>query len=77
MPKIPGGTPVLYEQNPDSTKIKSPKWCKGMISDRSNPRKYETLTDKDRIVTRSRHHIKGYFTQSDRVSKAPSRLIES
>ena len=77
LPKIPVGTPVLYEQNPDSTKIKCPKWCKGTISNRSNPRKYQILMDNDKIVTRSRHHIKGYFTQSGRVSKAPSRLIES
>ena len=68
LPKIPDGTPILYEQNPDSTKIKHPEWCKGTISDRSDPRKYQFLVDNDKIVTRSRHHIKGYFIQSGRVS---------
>ena len=77
LPKLPVGTRVLYKQNPDSNKIKHPKWSKGMISDRSNPRKYQILMDKDRIVTRPRHHIKGYYMQYGRVSKAPSRLIES
>ena len=77
LPKIPMGTPMLSEKNPDSNKIKCPKWCKGMISDRSNPRNHQILMDNDKMVTRSRHHIKGYFTRSGRISKAPSRLIES
>ena len=77
LPKIPVGTPILYEQNPNSSKIKHQTWCKGMISDRSNPRKYKILMDSDKIVTRSRHHIEGYFTHSSRVNKAPKRLIES
>ena len=34
--KIPVGTRVLYKHNPDSSKIKCPKWCKGTISNRSN-----------------------------------------
>ena len=29
--KLPVGTKVLYEQNPDSDKTKRPKWCKGTI----------------------------------------------
>ena len=54
LPKIPVGTPILYEKNPDSSKIKCPNWCKGTVKDRKNPRKYEILTDNDKIVTRSR-----------------------
>ena len=45
-PKLPVGTEILYEQNPDLNKLKRPKWCKGMISERSNPRKYKILNDK-------------------------------
>ena len=74
--KIPVGTPILYEKNPDSSKVKHPNWCKGTLKDRKNPRSYEILKDNDRIVTRSRHHIKVYLTKSGRVSKAPQRLIE-
>ena len=60
--KIPVGTKVLYEKNPDTSKVKHPKWCKGTISDRSNPRKYQILMDNDcRVITRSRYHIKGYY----------------
>ena len=77
LPKLPVGKRVLYEQNPDSNELKHPKWSKGMISDRSNPRKYQILMDNDKVVTRSRCHIKGYFTHSGRISKAPNRLIES
>ena len=76
LPKLDVGTPILYGKNPDSSKIKCPQWCKGTVKDRHNPRKYEILTDNDRIVTRSRHHIKAYLTKSGRVSKAPKRLIE-
>ena len=75
--KIPVGTKVMYDKNPDTSKIKHPKWCKGMISDISNPRKYQILMDNDKVVTRSRCHIKGYYTHSGRVSKVPNRLIES
>ena len=75
-PKNPVGTPVLYDKNLDSSKIKHPQWCKGTVKDRQNPRKYEILTDNDRIVTRSRHHIKAYLTRSGRVGKAPQRLTE-
>ena len=45
LPKLDIGTPVLYDKNPESTKIKRPKWCKGTIKDRQNPHKYEILTD--------------------------------
>ena len=45
LPKLDVGTPVLYDKNPDSAKIKHPKWCKGTIKDRQNPCKYEILTD--------------------------------
>ena len=76
LPKLPVGTEVLYEQNPDLNKLKRPKWCKGIISNRSNPRKYTILNDRDRVITRSRRHIKGYQTCSGRISKAPERLIE-
>ena len=58
--KLPVGTKVLYEQNPDLDKTKRPKWCKGTIKYRSEPRKYEILTNNDRVITQSRHHIKGY-----------------
>ena len=45
LPKLHIGTPVLYDKNPDSTKIKRPKWYKGTIKDRQNPGKYSILTD--------------------------------
>ena len=45
LPKLDVGTPVLYDKNPDSTKIKRPKWCKGTIKDRQNPHKNAILTD--------------------------------
>ena len=57
LPKIPVGTPI-YEKNPTSSRVKCPNWCKGRVKDRKNPRSYQILTDNDRIVTRSRHHIK-------------------
>ena len=76
--KLDVGTPVLYDKNPDSTKIKRPKWCKGTIKNRQNPRKYEILTDdSDRVIMRSRRHIKAYLTRSGRVSKAPKCLVEN
>ena len=37
LPKLDIGTPVLYDKNSDSTKVKRPKWCKGTIRDRQNP----------------------------------------
>ena len=37
LPKLDIGTPVLYDKNPDSTKVKRPKWCKGTIKNRQNP----------------------------------------
>ena len=78
LPKLDVGMPVLYDKNPDSSKVKvkCPQWCKGTVKDRQNPRKYEILTDGDRVVTRSRRHIKAYLTRSGRFSKAPKRLIE-
>ena len=78
LPKLDTGTPVLYDKNPDSTNIKRPKWCKGTIKDRQNPHKYEILTDdSDHVITRSRRHIKAYFTKSGRMSKPPKHLIEN
>ena len=78
LPKLDVGTPVLYDKNLDSTNIKRPKWCKGTIKDRQNPRKYEILTDdSDRVITRSRRHIKAYLTKSGRMSKLPKHLIEN
>ena len=72
LPKLDIGTPVLYDKNPDSAKVKRPKWCKGTIKDRQNACKYEILTDdSDHIITRSRRHIKAYLTRSGRVSKFP------
>ena len=77
LPKIPVGAEILYEFNPDSDKNKQPKWCKGTIKDIFNPRKYEILTDNDRVITRLRKHIKGYKTRSGRISKAPDRFSEN
>ena len=76
LPKLDVGTPVLYNKNPDSSKVKHPKWAKGTVKDRQNPPKNEILTDGDRVVTQSRRHIKAHLTKSGRVSKAPQRLIE-
>ena len=47
LPKIPVGTPILYDKNSDSMKIKCPVWGKGTVSDRLNGRKYQILTDSD------------------------------
>ena len=33
LPKLDVGTPVLYDKNPDSSKIKCPQWCKGNVKD--------------------------------------------
>ena len=73
LPKIPVGTEILYEFNPNSDKNKRPKWCKGTVMDRLNPRKYQILTENDRVITRSKKHIKGYVTKSGRISKMPNR----
>ena len=78
LPKLDVGTPVLYDKNPDSTKIKRPKWCKGTIKDRQDPCKYEILTDDtDRVIKRSRRHVKAYMIKSGRMSKPPKHLIEN
>ena len=66
----------MYDKNPDSTKIKCTNWGKGTVSDRLNDRKCKVLTDSDRVITRSRRHIKGYQMHSGRIIKAPERLIE-
>ena len=59
-------------------RLRDPKWCKGTIRDRQNPCKYEILPDdSDRVITRSRRHIKAYLTMSGRVSKTPKHLIEN
>ena len=49
--KIPVETKVLYEKNPDASKIKCPKWCKGTISNRSNPRKCQVSPENDYDLT--------------------------
>ena len=72
--RLPVGTPILYDLNPDSTKTKRPTWLKGTVKNRLNGRKYEILTDSNRVITRSRRHIKGYRTQSGRISKVPDRF---
>ena len=72
--KIPVGTPILYELNLDSSKIKHPTWQKGTVKDRLGERKYEILTDSDRVITRSRRQLKGYRTCSGRISKVPERF---
>ena len=78
LPKLDVGTPVPYDKNPEFSKKKRPTWAKGTVKDRQrqNPRKYEILTDGDRVVTQSSRHIKAYLTNSGGVSKAPKRLIE-
>ena len=72
--RLPVGTPILYDLNPDSTKVKHPTWLKGTVKNRLNGRKDEILTDGDRVITRSRRHIKGYRTWSGRISKVPDRF---
>ena len=72
--KLPVGMEIMYEFNPNSDKNKQPKWCKGTIKDRLNPRKYEIFTDNDRVITQSRKHIKGYVTKSGRISETPDRF---
>ena len=74
LPKIPVGMEIMYEFNPNSDKNKRPKWCKGTVMDRLNPRKYQILTNSDRVITRSRRHLKGYVTKSGRISKMPNRF---
>ena len=70
LPKLDIGTKVLYEIYPDASKIKCPQWLQGTIKNRETPRRYHILADdSDRGVTRSRYHIKAYFTRSWRVSK--------
>ena len=69
--KIPVGTPILYDVNLDSSKIKRLTWLKGTVKNRLGERKYEILTDSDRVITRSRRHLKGYRTRSGRISKVP------
>ena len=73
LPSIPVGSKILYEKNPDSSKIKCPEWVKGTVKDKCQ-RKYQILSDSDKIITRSRHHIKGYQTCSGRLSKVPGCL---
>ena len=72
--RLPVGTPILYDLNPDSTEVKVPTWLKGTVKDRLSGRKYEILTDNNRVITRSRRHIKGCRTQSGRISKVPDRF---
>ena len=72
--RLPEGTPILYDVNPDSSKIKCPTWLKGTVKNRLGERKYEMLTDSDRVITRSRRHSKGYRTHSGRISKATERF---
>ena len=55
-------------------KISIPSGAKVPIKDRLNPRKYQILTDGDRVITWSRKHIKGYVTKSGRISKTPDRF---
>ena len=78
LPKLDIGTPVLYEKNPDSTKVKRPKWSAGTVKNRESPQKYEILNDdSDRVITRSRRYVKAYLTWSGRVSKSSKHLIEN
>ena len=34
-------------------------WLKGTVKNRLGERKYEVLTDSDRVIMRSRRHLKG------------------
>ena len=79
LPKLDVGTPVLYDKNPDSTKVKRPEWCKGTIKDRQNPHKYEILTDDSdqNYYECQEGTIKAYLTKSGRMSKPPKHLIEN
>ena len=78
MPKLDIGMRVLYDKNPNSTKIKCPQWCKGTVKNRGNQCKSHIMADdNDRMITRSRHHIKAYMTRLGRVSKAPKGLVET
>ena len=78
LPKLDVGIPVLYDNNPDSTKVKRPKWCKETIKNRQDPQKYEILADdSDRVIIRSRRHVNAYLTRSGRVSKSPKCFIEN
>ena len=62
LPKLDIGTKVLYKKNTDASKIICPKWSKGTIKNRENPRKYHILADEsDRVVTRSRMSHKDLF----------------
>ena len=71
---IPVGSRVLYEKNPDSTKIKCSNWVKStVLKTNLMEENMRILTDKDKIITRSRCHIKGYQTWSGRISKAPAQ----
>ena len=75
--KLDVGTRVLYDKNPDAPKVKHPQWSKGTIKNLEKPRKYHILADdSDRVITRSKHHIKAYVTRSGRASKAPKHLIK-
>ena len=74
LPSLPVGSRVLYEKNPDSSKIKRPEWVKGTVKEKFGKRKYQILTDSDRIITRSRCHNKGYQTRSGRLSKTPDHF---
>ena len=60
LPSLPVGSRILYEKNPDNSKIKQPEWIKGTVKEKFGKRKYQILTDSDKVVTRSRCHIKGY-----------------
>ena len=76
--KVDIDTPVLYDKNSDSTKVKRPKWGKGTIKNKEDPIKYEILSDdSDRVITRSRRHVKTYLTRSGRVSKSSKCLVEN
>ena len=74
LPSLPVGSRILYEKNPDSSKIKQPDWVKGTVKEKFGNRKYQILMDSDKVVTRSRCHIKGYQTCSGRLSKIPDHF---
>ena len=37
LPKLDVDTPVLYNKNPGSSKVKCPKWAKGTVKNREKP----------------------------------------
>ena len=67
LPRLPVGTEILYQFNPDSDKTKHSKWCR-YHKNRFNPRKYDILKDNDRVITQSTKQVKCYKTTKQGVA---------